>query len=282
MLNRHLLIILVILVILAPVVINAEEQRSDMKIFVSKTIDAKFVLIPAGKFIMGCPDEEKGFGEEKIDEKQHEVTITKPFYMQTTAVTQKQWKEIMGNNPSCFDECGENCPVDSITWNDVQIFIEKLNKKERTNKYRLPTEAEWEYAARAGTTTPFNTGKCLSTDQANYNGENPLNDCPRGKNRKTTVPVGSFPPNAWGLYDMHGNIEQYVQDWFGKYPSEAVIDPIGPSTGTDRVLRGGNWGDYASGCRSAARSLVEPDWTERSRNIKIRFFTCGFRLARTL
>jgi len=279
--NRKLFIFLIVMFVLLSVTISAEEKAKSMKTFTSKTIDAKFVLIPEGKFIMGCPDDEKDQGERNIDEKQHEVTITKPFYLQTTTVTQKQWKAIMGKNPSSFQDCGENCPVESITWNEAQEFIKKLNKKEKTKKYRLPTEAEWEYAARAGTTTPFNTGKCLSTDQANYNGEYPFTDCPPGINRKKPIPVGSFPPNAWGLYDMHGNIVQYVQDWYGDYPAGSVMNPTGPKNGTMRVARGGNWGDSASGCRSAARSFGEPDLTDWDKNMKIKFFMCGFRLART-
>jgi formylglycine-generating enzyme required for sulfatase activity len=116
---------------------------------------------------------------------------------------------------------------------------------EGTNKYRMPTEAEWEYACRAETQTPFFTGNCISTDQANYNGNFPGKNCPKGQYRGKTIKAGSFQPNAWGLYDMHGNVWEWVQDWYGDYPSNSVYDPKGPDKGELRVLRGGSWNDYA-------------------------------------
>ena len=165
----------------------------------------------------------------------------------------------MGNNPSYFQNCGDDCPVEQVSWNDTQEFIRRLNQKEGGNSYRLPTEAEWEYAARAGTTTPFNTGNCLSTDQANYDGNNPLSGCSKGEYRKTTVRTGAFSPNAWGLYDMHGNVWEWVQDWKGDYPSGSVTDPAGPLSGSCRVYRGGGWDNDARGCRSANRNVITPD-----------------------
>jgi formylglycine-generating enzyme required for sulfatase activity len=143
---------------------------------------------------------------------------------------------------------------------------------ERTNKYRLPTEAEWEYAARAGTTTPFYTGKCLSTKRANYNGIYPLSGCSKGNYRQIPIHVASFNPNAWGLYDMMGNVSEWVQDWYGTYPSGSVTNPTGPSWGLRRVLRGGSWHSSASVCRSAFRY----DRTPGSFGGNV-----GFRLVRT-
>jgi formylglycine-generating enzyme required for sulfatase activity len=137
----------------------------------------KFVPIPAGKFVMGSPPDESYRGS---DENQYEVRISKPFYMQTTEVSQGQWKKVMGNNPSGFKDCGDDCPVESVSWEDAQKFISKLNQMEGTEKYRLPTEAEWEYACRAETKTPFFTGDCISTDQANYDGNYPAKNCPKG------------------------------------------------------------------------------------------------------
>ncbi len=137
--------------------------------------------------------------------------------------------------------------------------------------YRLPTEAEWEYACRAGTETPFFFGKCLSTEQANYNGNYPLSSCPIGKFREKTVPVESFKPNAHGLYNMHGNVWEWCQDWYGAYTTEPVTDPEGPSKGEYRVIRGGSWDDYAEDCRSALRGNTTP--VERDSNL-------GFRLVR--
>jgi formylglycine-generating enzyme required for sulfatase activity len=242
---------------------------ADGKIFTSNAIGAKFVLIPAGTFMMGSPAGEPGRRDE---ENRHEVTISKSFYMQTTAVTQGQWQKVMGSNPSNFKDCGDDCPVESISWYDIQNFIRKLNRQEGTDKYRLPMESEWEYAARAGTITPFHTGDCLSTDQANYNGDHPLSGCPKGEYRQKTVRVGSFAPNAWGLYDMHANVWEWVQDWYGAYPSGSVIDPTGPSSGSMRVIRGGSWYNYAYYCRSAFRGFNNPD--EGGSYV-------GFRLVRT-
>jgi formylglycine-generating enzyme required for sulfatase activity len=173
------------------------------------------------------------------------VTLTKGFYMQSTEVTQGQWKAVMGNNPSYFKNCGDDCPVEQVSWNDVQEFIRKLNRREGGNKYRLPTESEWEYVARAGTDIPFAFGRCLSTDQANYDGNYPLSECSKGEYRQRTISVASFKPNSWGLYDMHGNVWEWCQDWYGDYPSGSATDPSGSSGGSYRVLRGGGWNDDA-------------------------------------
>ncbi len=242
----------------------AEEKKP-----ITNSIGMKFVYIPPGTFMMGSPENEPGRNK---DETLHIVTLTKGFYMQTTEVTQGQWKIIMGNNPSEFKNCGDNCPVEQVSWNDTQVFIQKLNQKEGTNRYRLPTEAEWEYTARAGTTTPFAFGACLSTDQANHDGD-PLEGCSKGTYRAKTVSVGSFSPNAWGLYDMQGNVYELCQDWYDKdYPSGSVTDPSGSSSGLSRVLRGGSWGHDARRCRSAIRSYYLPGYGSNF---------IGFRLVRS-
>ena len=233
------------------------------------SIGMTFVRIPAGTFTMGSPADEPG---RDNDETQHQVTISRPFSLQTTEVTQGQWKTVMGGNPSYFKDCGDPCPVEQVSWNDVQEFIRKLNEREGTNKYRLPTEAEWEYAARAGTTTPFHTGSCLTTDQANFDGNYPLSGCSKGEFRQKTVRAGNFAPNAWGLYDMHGNVWEWCQDWKGDYPSGSVTDPEGPSSGSGRVLRGGSWLGDAKLCRSALR--LDGDPTVRDGSVR-------FRLVRT-
>ena len=248
--------------------IPCSSHAVDENIFASPTIGAKFVLIPAGTFSMGSPPQEPGRGSDEI---LHTVAISKPYYMQTTLVTQGQWKKIMGSNPSAFKKCGDDCPVENVSWNDVQSFIRKLNQQEGTDKYRLPTEAEWEYAARSGTTTPFYTGKCISADQANYNGNYPLSGCPKGGYREKTVRTGSFTANAWGLYDMHGNLFEWCQDWYGDYPSGQATDPIGPSIGSGRVIRGGYWKSRARFCRSAYRDTITPESTND---------IVGFRLVR--
>jgi formylglycine-generating enzyme len=241
-----------------------EPEQPSMVTF-TNSLGMTFNLIPAGTFMMGSPEDEPMRG---FEETQHEVTLTKPYYMQTTEVTQGQWKAVIGSNPSWFSDCGDDCPVEQVSWNDIQTFITELNKLGQ-GTYRLPTEAEWEYAARAGTTTPFNRGNCLSTDQANYDGKHPLTGCPSGVYREKTLPVGCFAPNAWGLYDMHGNVREWVHDWYGSYPSSSVTDPTGPSIGSRRVLRSGNWDSYARYCRSANRSYGDPDG---------RYYPYGFRL----
>jgi formylglycine-generating enzyme required for sulfatase activity len=180
----------------------------------------EFVEIPAGTFIMGSPKDEPGRYD---DEEQHEVIIEKEFYLQTTPVTQSQWEAVMGNNPSRFKDNKDapNCPVESVSWYDVQEFVKKLNAApetiEKGIEYSLPTEAEWEYACRAGTTTPFWNGDCLSTDQANYDGNYPMPNCEKGIYRQRTTPVKIFKPNPWGLFDMHGNVWEWCQDEYKPY-----------------------------------------------------------------
>jgi formylglycine-generating enzyme required for sulfatase activity len=236
---------------------------------VTNSLGMKFVYIKPGTFMMGSPASEVGRYD---DETQHQVTLTRGFYMQTTEVTQGQWRAVMGNNPSYFKNCGANCPVERVSWNDAKKFIRKLNQMEGTQKYRLPTEAEWEYAARAGTQTPFSFGRCLSTDQANYHGKNPMTGCAKGEYRNQTIRVSSLSPNAWGLYDIYGNVWEWCEDWYGKYPTSSATDPTGPSRGGGRVIRSGCWASTASGCRSASRSSLPPIGE---------FLYLGFRLART-
>ena len=226
---------------------------------ISNSIGMSFVWIPPGTFMMGSPSNEPERGSDEI---QHEVTLTKGYYLQTTEVTQGQWKKVMGNNPSGFKKCGEECPVERVSWDDVQEFIKRLNQLEAKNGYgyRLPTEAEWEYAARAGSKGPFAFGNCLSTNDANYYGENPLSGCPKGEDRGTTIRVSSFKANAWGLYDMHGNVWEWCQDVYGDYPTNSVKDPQGPTSGGPRVCRGGSWSHFARICRSAFRSRSKPGY----------------------
>ncbi len=225
-----------------------------------------FRLIPAGTFIMGSPADELG---RETDETQHEVRLSKPLYMQTTEVTQAQWTVVMGTNPFYFKSCGVNCPVENVSWDDVQAFITALNAL-GIGTYRLPTEAEWEYAARAGSTMAFANGPITEVGCA----DDPILDamgwyCYNSNN--TTQRVAHKQPNAWGLYDMHGNVYEWCQDWYGDYPSTLTTDPTGPATGFSRVFRGGTYAEFASDCRSADRNYFYPD------------FKCdylGFRLVR--
>ena len=222
-----------------------------------KDVKLEMVLIPAGKFKMGSPASEKDRNEK---ETQHEVTLTKPFYMGKYEVTQEQWFEIMGENPS--REKGRKLPVTNVSWEDCQEFIKKLNAK-TDGGYRLPTESEWEYACRAGTTTAYSFGDKITPKDANYIGSE------IGK----PVAVGSYKPNAFGLYDMHGNVWECSEDWYGNYPAGAVIDPKGPATGKYRVLRGGSFYHAASTARSSFRYDGGAPSDRGSRS--------GFRLART-
>jgi formylglycine-generating enzyme required for sulfatase activity len=244
-----------------PAVTKVSKER------ISNSLGMEFVYIEPGTFTMGSPPHEP---ERDKDEKQHRVSLSKGFYMQTTEVTQKQWKAVMGNNPSYFKSCGNDCPVEKVSWNDIQTFIQKLKQKEGSNKYRLPTEAEWEYAARAGTRTTFSFGDCLSTDQANYDGNNPMPGCEEGRYREKTTAVASYSANALGLHNMHGNVREWCQDWYGRYQSGSVTDSRGSSSGSERVVRGGGWDNGARRCRSAHRSCNKPS----HRNSGL-----GFRLA---
>jgi formylglycine-generating enzyme required for sulfatase activity len=147
--------------------------------------------------------------------------------------------------------------VEQVSWNDAADFCKKLSQT--TGKtVTLPTEAQWEYACRAGTTTPFHTGQTISTDEANYNGNSVYGNGQKGTDRQTTIPVGSFKPNAFGLYDMHGNVLEWCSDWHGSYANANQMDPVGPSSGSDRVLRGGSYWDFPQLCRSAYRNWGVP------------------------
>jgi formylglycine-generating enzyme required for sulfatase activity len=222
----------------------------------TNSIGMKLISIPGGEFLMGSPETEKNRFDNEGP--QHRVKITKAFYMGTTEVTQEQWKAVMGNNPSKFQ--GDNLPVENVSWNDCQEFLNKLSAKDKKT-YRLPTEAEWEYACRAGTTTPFNTGETISTDQANYNGNFIYGDGVKGEERQQTTPVGSFHPNTWGLYDMHGNVWEWCEDWYDEnyYRSSPAADPDGPSAqGAPHVSRGGSWSNVPWICRSAFRAGFSP------------------------
>ena len=193
----------------------------------------------------------------------HTVRISTPFYLGQYEVTQGQWQAIMGDNPSRF-RGDVKLPVESVSWEDVQEFIRRLNTREGGSRYRLPTEAEWEYAARAGTTTAYSFG-----DDPGRLGDYAWFADNAGDR---THPVGQKNPNPWGLYDMHGNVWEWVQDWHGAYAAGAAVDPAGPSSGSNRVNRGGGWNGDAVYCRSARRSYGAAG--NRSGNL-------GLRLLRT-
>ncbi|KPA14158.1 serine/threonine protein kinase, partial [Candidatus Magnetomorum sp. HK-1] len=218
-----------------------------------------FVRIPKGKFMMGSPETEKG--RDSDESPQHKVILTNDYFMQTTEVTQGQWKAIMGENPSYFENCGDNCPVERVSWNDIQEFINRLNQKSK-QKYRLPTEAEWEYAARAGSTSAFANGDIKETGCGIDPNLNKMGwYC--GNSDSKTHPVAQKQANQWQLFDMHGNVYEWCSDWFADYQATHTENPVGPNKGSYRVIRGGGWNDYARDCRSANRLGSGPtgrDW----------------------
>ena len=209
-----------------------------------------FVKIPEGKFLQGSASDNI---HHDTDDAQHEVTITQAFYLQTTEVTQGQWLELLDGNPSAFKDCGKNCPVERVAFEWIELYINKLNTLEPGISYRLPTEAEWEYAARANSTSIFSTGNCLTESQANVNGDRAMPGCKPFKSSTGPMPVASFAPNAWGLFDMHGNVWEICQDWYAQYPTKTTSDPQGPAKAKYKVLRGGSWRFYPLYARSANR-----------------------------
>jgi formylglycine-generating enzyme required for sulfatase activity len=216
------------------------------------------VLIPAGEFMMGSPATDKNAA---ADEKpQHRVRITKPFYMGKYPVTQEQWTAVMGSNPSQFK--GPQNPVEEVSWDDGLMFFKRLNEKVGGGKFQFPTEAQWEYACRAGTTTRF----CFGDDEAGLADYGWFNTNSAGK----THPVGEKKPNAWGLYDMHGNVWQWCADWNDAtyYAHSPTDDPTGPASGTLRISHGGCWFSGASAARSANHGRIEPE--HRGSHIGIR------------
>jgi formylglycine-generating enzyme required for sulfatase activity len=222
--------------------------------------------IEPGIFMMGSPEDEP---ERYKDETQHQVTLSEGFWLGATTVTQELWEAVTGDNPSEFK--GTQRPVERVSWEDTQKFMEQLNNEIPGLELSLPTESQWEYACRAGTTTPFFFGDNISTNQVNYDGNFPYAKGEKGEYRKETVEVKALPCNDWGLYQMHGNVSEWCRDWFGDYPADPVVDPVGPDKGRYRVYRGGSWFFYGWNCRSADR-----DWNTPV----LRSYDLGFRLSR--
>lgn len=228
---------------------------------ITNSIGMKLVLIPAGSFTMGSPEEDVG---EIPFNTPHKVTISKSYHLGSYEVTQHEYEKVIGANPSHFK--GAKNPVDTVNWEDAVSFCKRLsempNEKAAGRSYRLPTEAEWEYACRAGSTTSYSSGDTEeSLGGYAWFKENTGNK---------THPVGEKKPNRWGLYDMHGNVSEWCQDWFARYPPSAVTDPRGPNRGTVRMLRGGGWDSDAAFCRTAFRNSGFPTF---------RTFNIGFRVA---
>ncbi|WP_417380105.1 SUMF1/EgtB/PvdO family nonheme iron enzyme [Gimesia sp.] len=257
--------------------INSEEQVIEAQtnwakhlgtdIEISNSIGMKFRLIPPGEFMMGSPESE---ASRDNDEVQHEVRITKPYYLGTTEVTQGQWKSMMGTTPwkgDSFVKEGDDYPATYMSWEDAQEFIKKLNASEG-DLYRLPTEAEWEYACRAGSLSAYSFGD----DAGELSGYAWFSDNADDIGEDYAHQVGQKRPNLFGLYDMHGNVWEWCEDWFGDYASDAVTDPTGPTTGSRRVDRGGSWFGDSGSCRSAHRDGSSPGY---------RLLLLGFRVLRS-
>ena len=231
---------------------------------------ADFVRVPGGTFIMGSPITEPGWSNE---ETQHQVRLS-GFYLDRKPVTQQDYAEAAGVNPSRF--VGRRLPVENVSWFDAAAYCNLRSQQEGlapaytikggevawnrdAGGYRLPTEAEWEYACRAGTKTPFSTGARITTEQANFNGTIPAaHTLLPGIFRGATTPSGTFPPNPWGLYDMHGNVYEWCWDWYGEYRIGLQQDPTGPARGSEKVIRGGSWNYPAFRLRSASRARDVP------------------------
>ena len=257
------------------------------------TVNDGFVLVEGGSFLMGSPESENW----RIgDETQHEVTVSS-LYFDPNEAMQAEYARLMGEDPSTFD--GDDLPVENISWLEAVSFANAKSEDAgltpaysistdgvtwdlSADGYRLPTEAEWEYACRAGTVTPFNTERSLSAEEANFYGHYPYEieenyfnnsvlEARPGEYRQTTVAVGSFEPNAWGLYDMHGNVNEWCWDYYGSYDTEVTNDPTGAASGTRHVYRGGGWNDFAKNMRSAYRAAGQED---------MKSFNLGVRLVR--
>ena len=242
------------------------EKTSTLK---EPILGMEFIRIKSGDFYMG--------DYENKDETQtlHKVYITKDFWIGKTEITQEQWQKIMGKNelhpqkPSPFRNDNSEYPIVSVSYFDIEIFLKKLNEISSEYQFRLPTEAEWEYACRAGTKTPFSFGSCLVDSLANFNAKVPNKYSALGIYLGHPMPVGSYAPNQWGICDMHGNVWEWVSDWYEPYTNKKVTDPKGPKDGKEKVIRGGSWYFGAENAKSSHRRTHEP---------KLWGFSIGFRI----
>ena len=295
--------------------VESNEPTTTAQHETSNSESATMVRIEPGTFQMGAPEEELILvGADLGYDQLHTVQITRPFLMAATETTEAEWEAVMGFNPSHNNGCGLDCPVERVNWYEILNFLNTLSREQGLEEcyslsgctgepgvpcpphdccgsyvcemvefsgldctgYRLPTDAEWEYAARAGTTTPYYTGACLGDRHANFDASKQLPNCPEGPARQSIMPVRSFPPNPWGLYDMYGNVYEWVWDARGdneQLPPGINVDPLGGNNFTERGARGGGFGDQASLLRSARSGYAPPE---------CQYGNDGFRYARTI
>ena len=238
------------------------EKKQSIDSVVLKQIQKNMLHVKSGCFDMGKSSDEfafsffnnasvKGYGKssENFNNTKHQVCLTRDFLISRFEVTQKVWTAVMNNNPSQFHSCGGNCPVERVSWREVQQFIKRLNKNSSL-VFRLPTEAEWEYIAQAGKTETEHT----SVFGNNYSNNQTKHQC----RSNSTSPVGVKKANAWGIYDVYGNVWEWVSDWYGNYPKYKVMDPLGPGSGAKRVIRGGSWLNTSKECNSYVRKASPP------------------------
>jgi sulfatase modifying factor 1 len=246
-----------------------ECKEESLLVLKEPVLGMEFTKIKKGSFLMG------DYENLKDSEIIHKVKITYDYWLGKTEVTQNQWQKIMGNKelhpqkPSPFRNLNPDYPKVSVSYFDIEVFLEKLNDLSTEYQFRLPTEAEWEYACRAGTQTPFSFGAFIYDSLANYNSEIPSKYTTLGSYLGSPAPVGSYPPNQWGLFDMHGNVWEWVSDWYAPYKKEEVTNPTGPKDGIEKVIRGGSWYFGADNVKSSFRRTHKP---------KLWGFSIGFRI----
>jgi len=255
---------------------RGERPAAELTVLLPGAVPLELVLIRGGTpFTMGASRDQRAATDYEWPP--HQVTISRDFYLGRTEVTQAQWQAVMGSDPSAFSGCGATCPVEMVSWTDVAGaggFLERLNLAHGTTAYRLPTEAEWEYAARAGTVTRYSHGDVLECgDLCERCATHAAHMWWCGNAGSTTHPVGEKPPNPWGLFDMHGNVWEWVADWYSWYTSAPQVDPQGRATGRRRVVRGVSWAADAGHCRSSRRFYSVPGYA---------YDSVGFRLAMSL
>ena len=264
--NAYRLIAIVFSLVIVAIVGTRLVAPGPPAFYVEPNTRMVLVAIEPGTFVMGSPDSEAG---RNADETPHRVTLSKRFYMGRFEVTQTEWQQVMGSAPSHFQGCSL-CPVETVNFYDVDEFITKLNARSVAMRFRLPTEAEWEYACRAGTTTAYAFGNRLTIQDANFLAAPVAGETiTPGVGPYRTRTVGSYHPNAWGLHDMHGNVWEWTNDFYGPYDTNATVNPRGRDVGPRRVIRGGSWYFDAASARCALRYTHEPE---------DRGFSLGFRV----